>query len=270
MPTFFSGIEKSSNIHYNKIMKKILYFTITYACIALFLFLVPSLNINLWLWLAIGIPLLILPIIATKLLKSGYNISKESIIAIVSVIFMLVFLVIFRFLEPPHDVLIAATNNPQKASQIQELLTTQKRETIRRYVYGENSESAEIGIFIQKISKNAFVDATMTVLTSPIMDDDVKLTLETKYTPNRKQLINNAEKALGNFIQNIDGVTHAQVAMKIGNYDSSPIDIKEVMVELETIDNADNTKIENLIKLYIIHTLPNVKPEQIKLYVNMS
>lgn len=60
-------------------MKKILYFTITYTCIALFLFLVPSLNINFWLWLAIGIPLLLLPIIATKLLKSGYNISFKRI-----------------------------------------------------------------------------------------------------------------------------------------------------------------------------------------------
>lgn len=250
-------------------MKKILYFTITYTCIALFLFLVPSLNINFLLWLAIGIPLLLLPIIATKLLKSSYNLSKELIIAIVSVGFMLVFLVIFRFFEPPHDVLIAVINNPPKASQIQELLTTQKRETIRRYVYGENSKSAEIGIFIQKFSKSAFVDATMDVLTSPIMDDDVKLTLETKYTPNRKQLINNAEKALGNFIKNIDGVTDAKVAMKIGNYDSSPIEIKEVMVELETFDSADNANIENLIKLYITHTLPNVKPEQIKLYINM-
>ena len=56
--------------------------------------------------------------------------------------------------------------------------------------------------------------------------------------------------------------------MKIGNYDSSPIEIKEVIVELETIDNADSENIENLINLYITHTLPNVKPEQIKLYVN--
>lgn len=249
-------------------MKKILYFTITYTCIALFLFLVPSLNINFWLWLAIGIPLLLLPIITTKLLKSGYNISKESIIAIVSVILMLIFLVIFKIIEPPNEILIAATNNPQKASQIQELLTTQKRETIRGYVYGENSESAEIGIFIKETSKRAFVDATMEVLTSSIMDEDVKLTIEAKYTPNRKQIINNAEKALGNFVKNIDGVTDAKVAMKIGNYDSSPIEIKEVIVELETIDNADSEKIENLINLYITHTLPNVKPKQIKLYVN--
>ncbi len=108
----------------------------------------------------------------------------------------------------------------------------------------------------------------MEVLTSSIMDEDVKLTIDAKYTPNRKQIINNAEKALGNFIKNIDGVTDAKVAMKIGNYDSSPIEIKEVMVELETIDNADSEKIENLINLYITHTLPNVKPKQIKLYVN--
>ena len=126
----------------------------------------------------------------------------------------------------------------------------------------------ETNTIIKETSKRAFVDATMEVLTSSIMDEDVKLTIEAKYTPNRKQIINNAEKALGNFIKNIDGVTDAKVAMKIGNYDSSPIEIKEVMVELETIDNADSEKIENLINLYITHTLPNVKPKQIKLYVN--
>ena len=116
-------------------MKKILYSTITYACIGLFLIFLPSLDINFGLWLAIGILLLILPIIASKLLKDNYNISKEALIATSSILILFIFVGAFKFFEPPQDILIAMTRNPQKASQIQELLTTQKQETIRRYVY---------------------------------------------------------------------------------------------------------------------------------------
>ena len=133
-------------------MKKILYFTITYICIGLFLIFLPSVDISFWLWLAIGITLLILPIIGLKILKNNYNISKEALIATSFVLLLSILIGTFKFFEPPQDILIAMTKNPQKASQIQELLTTQKQETIRRYVYGENNNPAKIGIFIPRTS----------------------------------------------------------------------------------------------------------------------
>ncbi len=248
-------------------MKKILYFTITYVCIGLFLIFLPSLDINFWLWLAIGITLSILPIIASKLLKDNYKISKEALIATSIVLLLSIFVGTFKFFEPPQDILIAMTKNQQKASQIQELLTTQKQETIRRYVYGENNTPAKIGIFIHKTSKTDFANATIQILTSEILDKDVDLTIPTKHTTNRKQLIRNAERDIANFFKNIEGVTNAYVAMKINDYDITPIKINEVMVELETTVNADNAKIEKLIKLYLTHTLPNVKPEQIQIEI---
>ena len=156
-------------------MKKILYFTITYICIGLFLIFLPSVDINFWLWLAIGITLLILPIIGVKILKNNYNISKEALIATSFVLLLSILIGTFKFFEPPQDILIAMTKNPQKASQIQELLTTQKQETIRRYVYGENNNPAKIGIFIPRTSKTGFANATLRILTSEILDKDVDL-----------------------------------------------------------------------------------------------
>lgn len=248
-------------------MKKIFYFTITYVCIALFLIFLPSLNINFWLWVTIGILLLILPIIASKLLKDNYNISKEALIATSSALLFFVYIGAFKFFEPPQDILIAMTRNPQKASQIQELLTTRKQETIRRYVYGENNTPAKIGIFISKTSKTDFANATIQILTSEILDKDVDLTIPTKHTTNRKQLIRNAERDIANFFKNIEGVTSAYVVMKIKDYNLTPIEINEVIVELETTENANNAQIEKLIKLYLTHTLPNIKPEQIQIVI---
>lgn len=244
-------------------MKKILYFTITYICIGLFLIFLPSVDISFWLWLAIGITLLILPIIGVKVLKNNYDISKEALIATSFVLLLSIFIGTFKFFEPPQDILIAMTKSPQKASQIQELLTTQKQETIRRYVYGENNNPAKIGIFIPRTSKTDFAHATLRILTSEILDKDVDLTIPTKHTTNRKQLINNAEKDIANFFKNIDGVTNAYIAIKINDYNLTPIEINEVIVELKMTENADKAQIEKLIKLYLTHTLPNVKPEQI-------
>lgn len=99
-------------------MKKILYFTTTYICIGLFLIFLPSLDINFWLWLAIGITLLILPIIGVKILKNNYNISKEAILAISSLLFSSIFVLIFNIQKPQYD-LIAVTSSIQKASEIQ-------------------------------------------------------------------------------------------------------------------------------------------------------
>lgn len=244
-------------------MKKILYFTITYICIGLFLIFLPNLDINFWLWLSIGITLLILPIIGVKILKNNYNISKEALIATSFVLLLSILIGTFKFFEPPQDILIAMTKSPQKASQIQELLTTQKQETIRRYVYGENNNPTKIGIFIPRTSKTDFANATLQILTSKILDKDVDLTIPTKHTTNRKQLINNAEKDIANFFKNIDGVTNAYIAIKINDYNLTPIEINEVIVKLKMAENADKVKIEKLIKLYLTHTLPNVKPEQI-------
>lgn len=95
-------------------MKKVLYFTITYICIGLFLIFLPSVDINFWLWLAIGITLLILPIIGVKILKNNYNISKEALIATSFVLLLSILIGTFKFFEPPQDILIAMTKIHKK------------------------------------------------------------------------------------------------------------------------------------------------------------
>ena len=119
-------------------MKKILYFTITYTSIALFMISLLGPNNNFWLWLAIGITLLTLPIIVSKLLKDNYNISKELIIAICTLLFLSISALVLNSKEPKYD-LIAITSDLQKASDIQKLLGLENP-SISQYIFDEKGE----------------------------------------------------------------------------------------------------------------------------------
>lgn len=243
-------------------MKKILYFIITYAGIGLFLILLLGPNNNFWLWLAIGITLLVLPIIVSKFLKDNYNISKELIITISSLLFLSISTLVLNFQEPRYD-LIAITSNLQKASDIQKLLGLENP-SISQYIFDENGMPSEIGIFIPRTSKEKYYSTIKFLLNSSIIDNNVFIGLNAKQSNNPKQMINNIEKEIEHFIYSFKGISKVKVDI---NNDGKEIRNIEIKVRMNENINAQET--ERLIKLYVEHSLQNVKPEQIRLYVNM-
>lgn len=239
-------------------MKKILYFTITYICIGLFLIFLPSVDINFWLWLAIGITLLILPIIGVKILKNNYNISKEAILAISSLLFSSIFVLIFNIQKPQYD-LIAVTSSIQKASEIQKLFPI-GNQVFSQYIFDEDGTPSEIAILMPKTNKHAYYSEIKFLLKSSIMDDDVFIGLNAKHSNNPKQMINNIEKTIEGFIYSFKGITKASVTIYHDDKETKNIEIK---VKMDKYIDAKET--EHLIKLYVEHSLQNIKPEQIQI-----
>lgn len=263
MPLFyfdrnFCKVEKTQNNSYNIEMKKILYFTITYACIGLFLIFLLSPNNNFWLWLVIGILLLILPIIASKLLKNNYNISKEAIIAVFTLLFSSIFILIFNFQKPQYD-LIAVTSDIQKASEIQKLFSI-GNQVFSQYIFDEKGTPSRIAILMPKTNKNTYYSEIKFLLKSSIIDDDVFIGLNAKHSDNQKQMINNIEKEIEHFIYSFKGITKANVTINHDDKETKNIKIK---VKMNEYINAKET--EKLIKLYVKHSLQNIKPEQIQI-----
>lgn len=237
-------------------MKKILYFTITYICISLFLIFLPSVDINFWLWLAIGITLLILPIIGVKVLKNNYNISKEAILAISSLLFSSIFVLIFNIQKPQYD-LIAVTSSIQKASEIQKLFPI-GNQVFSQYIFDEDGTPSGIAILMPKTNKNAYYNEIKFLLKSSIIDDDIFIGLNAKHSNNPKQMINNIEKTIEGFIYSFKGITKANVTIYHDDKETKNIEIK---VKMDKYIDAKET--EHLIKLYVEHSLQNIKPEQI-------
>ena len=243
-------------------MKKILYFTITYTSIALFMISLLGPNNNFWLWLAIGITLLTLPIIVSKLLKDNYNISKELIIAICSLLCLSISALVLNSKEPKYD-LIAITSDLQKASDIQKLLGLENP-SISQYIFDEKGEPSEIGIFIPRTSKENFYNTIKFLLNSSIIDNNVFIGSNAKQSNSPKQMINNMEKEIEHFIYSFRGISKVKV-----NINNDGKEIKNIEIKVRMNENINTQKTERLIKQYVEHSLQNVKPEQIKLYVNM-
>ena len=90
------------------------------------------------------------------------------------------------------------------------------------------------------------------------MDDDIFIGLNAKHSNNPKQMINNIEKTIEGFIYSFKGITKANVTIYHDDKETKNIEIK---VKMDKYIDAKET--EHLIKLYVEHSLQNIKPEQI-------
>lgn len=230
-------------------MNKLLYFLLSFI-IGIFTIFISLFLTNdyFYVWLTFSIIILILPLILHKIFKGG-TMQKEWA-AIFIQAFILCFMSILFLLDGlcSDNYIVAATKSSDKANEIQEFLTNEKRQTMRSVVWDINNEKTLL-ISVKNSGRKENHKATIDLLKSNIMDDSVELLLNHKYTKNPKKLNRRAEMACESILYDIEGVKSV-VVNSVLNSENAKVEKIEVYFETET-KTANNEKIEKLIEKFM-------------------
>lgn len=155
--------------------------------------------------------------------------------------------------------MVAITASVEKANDIQELLTTKERETIR-VIVTKIDNSIAYGILV-KDSK--YYKATEELLNSDILDSSVQLAINPKYIDNEKKMIKRYEKELADVLCNMFDLK--AITVKI-NPDFDNKTLNSINIYFETKEDADNIAINSKVHMFIKSLNIDIEPDKIHIY----
>lgn len=150
-------------------------------------------------------------------------------------------------LNTDNTALVAVTKSPQKANEIQELLTTKHNGTGRIILEHKDNKDVRYGITINKNEyKNAeYVKLVVKLLNSNIVDDSVYFSANIKWSNNAKKNLKNILKQREEIIYNIEGVESVYILtcpdIKKLSEDAK---LDHIHIYYNSVDNADIVMIE--------------------------
>ncbi len=175
--------------------------------------------------------------------------------------YIIVFLSIYLFITfNPSYYLVAATKNPAKANQIQELLTTKNRSTTRILITDTTNNKTATGIKIDKISSKKYSKVILEILNSPVFDETVEIPIDVRYSKNINTLAKRAERGCENVIKYFDGVKNVGVYIILNKHKK---EIENINVYYETIDKQADDKLQNTIEKYMQAAFRSIDPDRI-------
>ena len=232
----------------------IISYIFTILTVICFITMLENLEWNNYIKFALICFFLFYPIIISKKAKEATYTKEQDFIFTHFLVFLSSALMcsLFFNIMPEKDVnyFIANSQNIEKANEIQNFLTTKTIPTSRHILTNENENKQYYGISIDKsyITKKDSIQLQADLLKSPIMDESVNIMINPKYTKNRKKMLTRAEDELSRIIWNLGGIEIAGVYIYPNN-DSTDTEIRKVVVNIETKENADYRKIYKQIYL---------------------
>lgn len=209
---------------------------------------------NFYCWLAFVIIILLAPVIFYKITINKPNFKKHDALLLQTLILCIVLIFAARNILPcDDDYMVAITESPTKANEIQEVLTTKNRPTKRHIAMNTNdTQKISYGISVKNQTKKQNRLVTLELLNSDIFDESIVLAVNVKYTKNRLKLLKRVQNEYENILYQIDGIKWVTLTLvPPENIDDDNARLKSVLLRYETDETADSEKIkkqvENLI-----------------------
>lgn len=184
----------------------------------------------------------------------------KKIYLLLTFIFLITFYSFVNYIiEDSNGYMVAITESVEKANDIQELLTTKERETIR-VIVTKIDNSIAYGILV-KDSK--YYKATEELLNSDILDSTVQLAINPKYIDNEKKMIKRYEKELADVLWNMFDLK--SITVKIYP-DFENKTLNSINIYFETKEDADNIAINAKVHTFIKSLNIDIEPDKIHIY----